>query len=47
MRIMAEVHIQRTKQQRQVGAKCLDSSSWDPIPHYELLRDEKCRIALP
>jgi hypothetical protein len=47
MRIMAEVHIQRTKQQRQVGAKCLDSSSRDPIPYYELLRNEKYTIVLP
>jgi len=43
MKIIGEVHIQRTKQQRQVGAKCLDSSSHDPIPHYELLRGEKYR----
>jgi hypothetical protein len=38
MRIMADVHIQRTKQQRQVGAKHMDSSNPDPIRHYELLR---------
>jgi hypothetical protein len=37
---MAEVHIQSTTQQRQVGAKCLDSSSPDIIRHYELLRAE-------
>lgn len=38
MRIMADVHIQRTKQQRQVGgAMYLDSSSPDLIRHYELL----------
>lgn len=37
---MAEVHIQRTKQQRQVGAKRLDSSSPDIIRHYELLLAE-------